>query len=114
MEKDPKESIEAVFDTVGDFVDIKIDLLKLQAVSKVSEVVSSAVGSVAVMIFMLFFVILLNIALALVIGEWLGKSYYGFFALAGVYLIAGLILGSLKEKWIKVPVANSIIKKVFK
>ncbi len=113
MEKQPKESIEAVFDTVGDFVDIKIDLFKLQAISKISEVVSSAIGSVAVMIFMLFFIILLNIGLALLIGEWLGKSYYGFFALAGLYLIAGLILGSLKDKWIKVPIANSIIKKAF-
>lgn len=113
MEKEPKESIQAVFDTVGDFVDIKIDLFKMQAVSKISEVVSSAIGSVAVMIFMLFFIILLNIGLALLIGEWLGKNYYGFFALAGLYLIAGLILGSFKEKWIKVPIANSIIKKVF-
>lgn len=114
MEKEPKKNIEAVLDTVGDFVDVRINLFKLQAISKTSEIVSSLAGSVVFAVFIIFFLSMLNIGLALLIGDWLGKAYFGFFILAAIYLLAGLILISQKDKWIKSPVANALIQKVFK
>jgi hypothetical protein len=50
------------------------------------------------------------VGIALLLGDWLGKLYYGFFIVAAFYLIAGLVLYSLREKWLKSPIANSMIK----
>lgn len=114
MENEPKNNIENLFDQAGEYVDTRLDLFKLQAVQKTSEFVSSLASKVVTSVIWIIFIMIANIGLALLLGEWLGKSYYGFFALAGFYLIIGLIFNALKDKWIKEPVANSIIKKAFK
>jgi len=114
MENEPKNNIQAMWETAGEFVDVRIDLLKLQAIKKSSDIISSVVSSLVMVVVLLLFIILISIGLALFIGELLGKSYYGFFALAGFYLIVGLIFNSLKNKLVKAPVADILIKKMFK
>jgi len=108
------ENISALFETVKDFGETNIDLIKLKAAGKAGEIVSSAVAAIVIVIIMLLFIIILSIGIALLLGDLLGKSFYGFFALAGLYLIIGLILNSMKEKWFKNPIANLMIKKMFK
>ena len=114
MENEPKNNIEAIWETAGEFVDTRIDLFKLQAVKKSSDIVSSIASRLVLVVIVILFITILNIGIALILGEWLGKNYYGFFALAGFYLIAGLIFNSFKSKWVKKPVGNYIIKKAFK
>jgi hypothetical protein len=44
----------------------------------------------------------------------LGKTYYGFFLVSGFYLLAGIIVYSNREKWIKEPVSDAVIDKLLK
>lgn len=106
-------NIQLLIDRAGDYLETRLELLKLKATQKSSDIVSSIVATVALVFIMIMFFIILNIGIALIIGELLGKSYYGFFALAGFYLIAGLIFSAFKTKWVKEPVTNSIIKKMY-
>ena len=62
---------------------------------------------------MMLFFMLINIGIALLLGEWLGKPYYGFMALAAFYLVAGLIFSAFKDKWVKDPVTHAFIKKIY-
>ena len=55
---------------------------------------------------------MLNIGLALIIGEWLGVTYLGFLILAGFYALTGLVFYFNKNSWLKTPVNNRIIKKI--
>jgi O-antigen/teichoic acid export membrane protein len=55
---------------------------------------------------------LLSVGIALLLGDLLGKSYYGFFIVAVLYLITGLVIYSNRDKWLKKPIANSMIKKL--
>ena len=112
MEEQPG-NIQLLIDRAGDYLETRLELLKLKATQKSSDVVSSIASTVIMVSIMIMFFIILNIGLALLIGELLGKSYYGFFALAGFYLLAGLIFSAFKNKWVKEPVTNSIIKKVY-
>ena len=57
---------------------------------------------------------MVNIGIGLWLGEILHKNYYGFFALAGIYLIIGLIFFAGRNTWLRTPIANSIIKTVNK
>jgi hypothetical protein len=54
---------------------------------------------------------LLNIGIALLIGDLVGRASWGFLILTGVYLVIGLVLYSGRKKFFKVPVANMIIRK---
>lgn len=111
MESQP-DSVEGLFQKAGDYVDTRIDLFKLKAIDKSSEIASSLFAGIIVMIIILFFLLLLNIGIALWIGEMLGKYYYGFFVVAGFYGITGLVLHLFRGKWLKAPISDLIIKKV--
>jgi hypothetical protein len=48
----------------------------------------------------------------LLIGSLLGKAFYGFFIVALIYLIIGLILFSGRQKILKAPISNKLIKQL--
>jgi hypothetical protein len=110
----PKEHIEALFGNAKEYFVSKSELWKLKFVDKTSEAVSSIVEKVVIGILFFIFFILFNIALALLIGHWLGYSFYGFFVLAAFYGIAGLIVHLSRDKLITTPIANSLIQKFLK
>lgn len=103
--------LESLFDRTGEYLETRIDLIKLKAVKKSSEVVSSVVSQIILAVVLFFFFLLLNIGLGLWLGHLMDRNYLGFFTLAAFYLIAGLIIYKVKDKMIKTPVANAIIKK---
>jgi len=111
MEKKPN-TLGALFEDAGDYIETKLDLLKLKAVDKSSEVISSVVSGIAILIMVSFAAVLLSIGLAFWVGELLGKTYLGFLAVAGFYLLIALLLHFFKDTWLKAPVSNIIIKKM--
>jgi hypothetical protein len=109
-----KKDLELLFEKAADYIETKFNLLKLQAVDKTADVVSSLVCIlVIVLIFSVVFFIL-NIGLALWIGSLLSKAYYGFFIIAGFYIIVGLIIYFIRSKFLKAGISNLIIKKLLK
>ncbi|MEO6582799.1 MAG: phage holin family protein [Ferruginibacter sp.] len=114
MDTRTDESFQTLFDKSKDYVETRIELIKLKAIDRSADVVSSSVSVAVMVIAFLFFFIIFNIGLALLLGELLGKTYYGFFIVAAIYLITGLLFKSFGDKWIKTPVSTIIIKKLFK
>lgn len=110
----PTEHIESLFANAGEYLENKTELWKLKIVDKTSEAVSSIAEKAVIFVIVLMFFTLLNIALALLIGYWLGASFYGFFIMAGLYGIVGLVLHLGRDKWIKIPVSNMLIDKFLK
>lgn len=108
------ENIEKLFHDAKAYGQTNIDLIKLKTADRASDIISSLIANFLVLIIVSMFVILLNIGIALLIGEMIGKSYYGFFVLAGFYLIIGLIFNSMKIKWFQTPIGDMIVKKMFK
>ena len=110
----PSQNLESLFANAGEYLETKTELWKLKMVDKTSEAVSSITEKVILIVVGLIFFLFLNIGLALLIGYWLGHNFYGFFIIAGLYAIVGLLIHSLRDKLIKTPVANSIIAKFIK
>lgn len=89
-----------------------LELLKLKTLDKSADVASNLVSWLIIVIFATLFFLILNIGIALWIGDLLGKSYYGFFIIAGFYAILALVFGIFRKQLIKMPVNNSIITQV--
>ncbi len=104
--------IETLFVKAEDYSKTSIELLKLYAVDKSAGLVSSLVTQLVIFTVAVLFLLTLNIGLALWIGELLEKSYYGFFVVAGFYVLAFVLLYIFRHQWIKGPVTNSIIGQI--
>lgn len=109
-----RENIQSLFADSKDYLKNKSELWKLKMIDKTSETVSSIVEKVIIFFIGIIFFILLNIAIALLIGYWLNHSFWGFFVLAGFYGIVGLVIHLSKDKLIKTPIINSLIQKFVK
>jgi hypothetical protein len=46
------------------------------------------------------------------LGEYLQSPSIGFLSVAGFYLLITIILYVNREKWIKLPIINAILKKI--
>ena len=110
----PNQEIDTLIDRAGDYLDTRLDLIRLKAINTTSDVVSSVTAKTVVAVFAIIFLIAVNIGLALLLGEWLGKTYYGFFIMALINLIAGLVFMNAAGRWIKALTAKKLIEKIFK
>ena len=114
MENKISDHIESLFERAGEYAETRIDLYKLKAVDKLSDVLSSLISRIIVLLIFVMFIFIINIGIALLLGEILGKSCYGFFALAGFYLIIGIIFIYMRKKWFKYPIADMMIQQFLK
>ncbi|MCP9767052.1 hypothetical protein EGI22_03960 [Lacihabitans sp. LS3-19] len=85
-------TIETIFEKAQNFSNSTFELLSLKAIDKSANLMSSLVARILVIIVILFFFININIALALWLGEVLGKTYYGFFAFSILYVFLGVFI----------------------
>ena len=56
----------------------------------------------------------LNIGIALLIGDLLGRIWLGFLILSGFYGVVGILIYIFRNSWIKKPVSNAVIKQLLK
>jgi len=104
--------IESLIEKGEQYGKTTLELLKLKTLDKSADVVSNLVSWLIVFIFAVLFFLILNIGVALWLGELLGKSYYGFFVVSGFYALLALIFGIFRKQIVKNPVNNSIITQV--
>jgi len=100
-----------LLERIEDFIKTNIELYQYKAIDKGTEIASSAISIVVMAIFFILGFIIVSVGLALLIGNWLGSNYYGFFIMGGVYFLIGLIVFLFRNAWIKSPLINSLSKK---
>ncbi|HEX2967674.1 MAG TPA: phage holin family protein [Bacteroidales bacterium] len=107
-----KSSFETLLERAEDYTRTSIELIKLKAVDKISDGASSAASKIVAMFFFFFFFLMLSVGLSLWIGDLLGKIWYGFMVIAGLYGILWAVLFFVRHNWLKKMVGNSIIKQM--
>ena len=105
----PASLIESLFEKVEAYGMTTYELSKLKALETTTTIVTSLVSRLSVILMISIFALVLNIGIALYLGELLGKSYFGFFIVAGFYIVAGIVLHFFLHKWIKKPLSELII-----
>jgi hypothetical protein len=106
--------IATLFERAEDYSKTTLKLLKLNAIDKSADVISSLVSRLVVIMTVVLSILIINIGLALWIGKLLGDAFYGFFVIGGFYAILAIFLQVFRDQWIKYPVSNSIIKQMLK
>lgn len=106
--------IATLFERVEDYSKTTLKLLKLNAVDKSADLVSSLISRLAVIVTVVFSVLIISIGVSLWLGKLLGDSFYGFFIVGGFYALLAIFFQMFRQQWIKYPISNSIIKKLLK
>ena len=112
--EDHEKLIESLLERATEYGKTSYELVKLKALDKTSDVVSSFIPRSIVIFLVSSFMLFVNIGLGFWIGEILGKIYFGFFVLAAFYGFLGIIIYFFMRKLIKKNVSNYIIKQMLK
>lgn len=109
--------MENITDQVGSLVDetkkfaqTSIELYKLKAIDKSADIISTLAAQMAIVLFAILFVLMVNIGISLWVGELVGKTYLGFLIVSGFYAIGACVFYAMRNRWIKSSVHNSIIE----
>lgn len=88
-----------------------MEIIKLKTLDKTAAVTTSLITGSLLTVIVSFIVFTINIAIALWLGELLGKTYYGFLVIAACYALAGVIL-LLIHPFVKSRVSNAVIRQL--
>lgn len=106
--------IQGLAEAVKEYVNVRVDAMKLSAAEKTSLIISNLVAGAVVALVFLFALVFGSMAGAMVLSGWIGKSWSGYLIVAGIYLLIGIITWTAKERIIRIPVMNNIIQQLFK
>jgi hypothetical protein len=112
--EDNSKLIESLLERATEYGKSSFELVKLKALDKTSDVVSSIVPHSVVIAVIGSFLLFLNLGLAFWFGEILGKTWMGFFVIAAFYGIIAIVLHFFMHKWLKKVICNYIIKQMLK
>ncbi|GGD80119.1 hypothetical protein GCM10011514_50130 [Emticicia aquatilis] len=112
--KNYETPVEMLFEKAEDCGTTTIELMKLKAIDKSADIVSSFAVKIVLFITILLIIVIFNVGVALWIGDLLGKSYYGFFIVAACYALLSVLLRSYLNQWVKIPISNFIITQMLK
>lgn len=107
------KKIENLADHVREYVDTNISLMKLRFVEKTSKLVAWLIA-VIILFFVLFSsFIFFSLSASHGIGDALGKPWLGFLIVGVLYLLLGIIIWTAKEKFIRIPFMNAMLRQIF-
>ena len=112
--EDNTKLIESLLERTAEYGKASFELVKLKALDKTSDAVSSLIPHSVVVVLVAVFMLFLNLGLSFWLGEILGKTFYGFFVVAAFYGLIGIVIHFFMHNWLKKLVFNYIIKHMLK
>ena len=102
-------SMESLYEKAKAYTDTTLELAKLKAVDKSSDLISTLVPRLTVIMMLLIVIFCMNIALALWLGTLTGQAYFGFLLVAGFYSLLALFMHFFLHTRIKKRIADAFI-----
>lgn len=105
-------NIERLYEKAENYTKTSIELVKLIAIDKTSEIISSLAVIISIAFIIAMFSLFLNIGIAIWIGNYLNDMSSGFLIVSGFYLFAGVVVYLFRRNWIKRPIDDLIVGKL--
>jgi Putative Actinobacterial Holin-X, holin superfamily III len=104
------EEIGNIKKDIREYIEIKLDLLKLQAAENISKIISNAAVVIILILFLSLILFFLSFAAGYFMASLLHSNELGFLCVAGFYFLLMLIILIFRKKIIDRPVIKSVIK----
>jgi hypothetical protein len=103
-----EKTIETLFNRVEDYSKTSVELLKLNAIDKTADLVSTLLTQMILFSVSIIFILLSSIGVAFWLAVYFDSTAIGFFIVGGFYLGVTLVFFSVR-KGIKAPIRQLII-----
>lgn len=107
-----KNKVEKLMKHVEEYAETRVDLIALAVQDKLGAVMSSIASIVILWILCVFILLFASVGAAWWIGDYYNSPSIGFFTIAGFDLIVAALIYFNREKWVKIPISNALIKKI--
>jgi len=107
------EEIENIKKDIQEYIEVKLDLFKLQSAENISRVVSNVVVAVIVLLLASLVLFFLSFAAGYLMASILNSNELGFLCVAGFYILLILIILIFRKSIIDRPVIKSVISIFF-
>lgn len=106
--------MEELIGTIKEYVNARIESVKLGVAEKSSAVIATLVAGAVALVVFFGFLVFTGIALSIGVGMWTGKMWLGFLIVACLYLLIGVIIWKARMRLIRTPLMNAILHQLFK
>ncbi|TAH01203.1 MAG: hypothetical protein EAZ15_07715 [Sphingobacteriales bacterium] len=110
----PKQDFDGVTDRIKDYVNLRIEIIKLKVIEKIVSIAASILAYVLIAVFALIFLLAAFFSLGFFLAEITGSNAAGFGLLSIILLVVVWILFLIKDKRIIQPLQNKFIANIFK
>jgi hypothetical protein len=108
--KETKAHIDELVNKTEQYVETTVEIARLKSVRTTARVSGVTIAEMVIWAVMGIFVVNLTIALALWLGHLMGAIYLGFLVVAGIYLLAIILLRIFRGPLLEQPIENLVIK----
>jgi hypothetical protein len=112
--EEQKHDFEGITDRIKDYVNLRVELIKLKAVENGVSIAASAMTYMLIGVFAILMLLTGILALGFYLGQVLNSNAAGFGILTGVLFMVVVILFLIKDKSITKPIQNKFIVTIFK
>jgi hypothetical protein len=112
--KEKENVLEPLWERAEDYGKTSIELLKLKSIDKASDVVSTLLPYMIVIVLTIIFLVFVNLGIAFWLGAIWGSIFLGFFAVAVFYGLCGIIIHVFFHDKLKERIRNTVIKLLLK
>ena len=104
---------EELAEHVKEYVNNRMDAVKLTTAEKTSKLAAIVIASVVVGLFFFSFLFFASTALAFVFSRITGELWLGFLIVAGIYLLLGIFIWLMKDRLLQIPIMNALLQQLF-
>lgn len=113
--EEEKSKAEDLFDHTKEYVKTISDIAVLTVIDKATDIISELALDFILAVIFILFLLFGSFCLAYCCSEYMGKGiYFGFLLVTTGYFLIGIVFWIMRKAWIKEPMSDFLIKKVFK
>jgi uncharacterized RDD family membrane protein YckC len=106
-------SFNNLTDNIREYIETRIDIIKLETADSGASAVSSMMSWFIIVLIAFLVVLTLTVGTAIGIGYLTENFAIGFFVVTGFYLLVGLLFYFNRNKWLRKPFINVVIKNLY-
>ena len=107
------KNVESLVNQLKSYVNTRVAQTKLSLAEKASRLAATMIAWLMAALVFFIFLVLLSMAAAIAIGQWLGNAWLGYLIVAGLVLFLMLVLWMLKDRILRIPLMNAMIEALF-
>jgi hypothetical protein len=106
------KNVESLVAHFKDYVEIRIEQARLEVADKGSRAIAAVISSIIIFLVVFLIVLFASMGVAFILGEMWERMWLGFLAVSAFYIVVALIIWLMREKMIRIPMINSILKQM--